>query len=232
MAACADTCADACRYGLQRTQSAARSKARQGAGGAPGTMSAGQNASCSFSLKKLSGFWRAHTRSHQSCEQVHSRHVLSMPWYTPVSSPRCFACTDTLLGSHRLCRHRTRTMDQQHAPGTTAGKMRTLFSTMRPTGCSGNRCSGQILVTSSGSKSNLSSSRGSIVCTPQSVCRSPNEQATSVLPHARTTTTVKHGMLKEGYKQAFLCILSHSGLWTSRLSHSGHDNRCHRRAKT
>jgi hypothetical protein len=38
-----------------------------------------------------------------------------------------------------------------------------LFSTMRPTGCSGNRSSGQIFVTSSGSKSKLSSAAGSIV---------------------------------------------------------------------
>eukprot|EP01018_Ginkgo_biloba_P003121 Gb_30779 [translate_table: standard] len=38
-----------------------------------------------------------------------------------------------------------------------------LFKTIRPTGCKGNKSSGQIFVVSRGSKSNLSSSAGFMV---------------------------------------------------------------------
>ena len=58
-------------------------------------------------------------------------------------------------------------------PCTRQGGSRFLLRTMRPTGCSGNRCSGHTLVTSSGSKSNLSSSAGSIVCSTTQHSHSP-----------------------------------------------------------
>ena len=98
----------------------------------PGTTRAGQKASCSFSVKKLSGF---------------------------------------------------------------------LLSTMRPTGCRGNSCSGQILVTSSGSKSYLSSSSTGMVYGTQTLL-STREICLSNQP------TWEDRMSKSSGTDACSCILS------------------------